>query len=381
MRILHIPNYYNPHIGGIEQVTEDIVNSISKDYEQKIICFKDAKKTTIDYINGVEVIRVGCQTKVASQSIALGYKKELNKIMKEFNPDIVIFHYPNPFVASALRKHLNKKTFKFILYWHLDITKQKVLGKLFNGQTKMLLKKADRIIATSPNYIEGSKFLTENKEKTIVIPNCVNDSKFEYDDSVKNIVEKIKLDNLNKKIIFTCGRHVEYKGLTYLIEAAKYLSDDYVVYIGGKGPLTESLKEEAKKFSNVVFLGKLSEDDLKAYTIACDVYAFPSITKNEAFGLALAEALGYGKPAVTFTIDGSGVNYVNLNGETGIEVPNGDSKAFAEALKELCNNEALNKSYGENAKARVKENFTFDTFKKNINNLLEEVSNEKNSNI
>ena len=36
-----------------------------------------------------------------------------------------------------------------------------------------------------------------------------------------------------------------------------------------------------------------------------------------------------GTPAVTFTIPGSGVNWVSLNGETGIEVPNGDDKAFA----------------------------------------------------
>ena len=245
MRILHVPNYYNPHIGGIEQVTEDIVDSLGKDFEQKIICFKDEKKTTIDVVNGVEVIRVGCQTKIASQSIALGYNKELDNVIKSFKPDIVFFHYPNPFVAASLKKYLKNKKFKFILYWHLDITKQKVLGKLFNRQTNALLKYADKIIATSPNYIDGSKFLTANKEKTIVIPNCVNNLKFEITDEIRNKVSKIKEDNSNKKIIFTCGRHVEYKGLTYLIKASKNLPDDYIVYIGGKGPLSNELKKEA----------------------------------------------------------------------------------------------------------------------------------------
>lgn len=33
MKILHIPNYYNPHIGGIETVAEDIVNSLKDKYE------------------------------------------------------------------------------------------------------------------------------------------------------------------------------------------------------------------------------------------------------------------------------------------------------------------------------------------------------------
>lgn len=50
------------------------------------------------------------------------------------------------------------------------------------------------------------------------------------------------------------------------------------------------------------------------------MFAFPSVTKNEAFGVALAEAMYCYTPAVTFTIEGSGVNWVNLNGITGIEV-------------------------------------------------------------
>ena len=44
------------------------------------------------------------------------------------------------------------------MWWHLDITKQKLLKKLFRGQTLRLLKRADKIVATSPNYIEGSEF-------------------------------------------------------------------------------------------------------------------------------------------------------------------------------------------------------------------------------
>lgn len=53
---------------------------------------------------------------------------------------------------------------------------------------------------------------------------------------------------------------------------------------------------------------------MKAYLSAMDIFCFPSITKNEAFGLALAEGMYYSKPAITFTIDGSGVNFVSLNG-------------------------------------------------------------------
>ena len=91
---------------------------------------------------------------------------------------------------------------------------------------------------------------------------------------------------------------------------------------------------------------------------AASVFAFPSVTKNEAFGVALAEAMYCGTPAVTFTIPGSGVNWVSLNGETGIEVANGDDKAFAEAIDKLIVDKVLSKRYAENGMKWVRDNFT-----------------------
>ena len=81
----------------------------------------------------------------------------------------------------------------------------------------------------------------------------------------------------------------------------------------------------------------------------------------------------FGKPAVTFTIPGSGVNYVNLDGVTGIECPNCDSKAYANALKKLCNDDELRKRYGQAARQRIIVNFTAGIFEENIKRLIEEV--------
>ena len=373
MKVLHISKYYHPFVGGVEQVARDCVQALKSDYEQKIICFNHEKGTIVDKVDDVEVTRVNCQIKVASQSIALEYGKVLKKIMKSFQPDVVILHYPNPFVAHFLCKHLRRKTFKFILYWHLDITKQKILGKLFKGQNKKLLKYADKIVATSPNYIEGSPWLLPNKSKCVVIPCCVNEKRLEYTDFHIARAKEIKKQYNNRTICFAFGRHVPYKGLSYLVKASKYLDDDYAVLIGGKGPLTDSLVEEAKDDSKVEFLGKISDDDLKAYLLACDIFCFPSITKNEAFGIGLAEAMYYSKPVITFTIPGSGVNYVNIANVTGLEVENGKFELYAEAIKLLsCNKEKMIE-FGKNAEIRVKNLFTQTQFNDSINNLIEGV--------
>lgn len=79
---------------------------------------------------------------------------------------------------------------------------------------------------------------------------------------------------------------MEYKGLRYLIEAEKYITTDCHIVIAGQGPLTEELKAKAN-LERVSFVGRLSNDELRCYLHAADVFAFPSITKNEAFDLRL----------------------------------------------------------------------------------------------
>ena len=379
-KVLQISNYMYPHIGGIEQVARDIADALKgEEIEEKIICFNEdakdgdcvcsRKETVTDTVDGVEVIRCGCFTKVASQSLSLSYPGELKKVLASFRPDTVILHYPNPYVSFFLLKMLPSST-RFILYWHLDIIKQKMLGKLFHSQTMALLRRADRVVATSPNYIEGSRYLSAFRDKCIVIPNAIRPERLEMTDAIRAKADSIREENRGKTICFAVGRHVEYKGMIYLVKAGKLLGDNVKIYIGGKGPLTESLKTECGDDGKIVFLGRVSDDDLTAYYSACDIFCFPSITKNEAFGIALAEAMYFSHPAVTFTIPGSGVNYVSINGETGIECPNCDVKAYANAIEKLASDKVLREKYGEKARERVIDNFLYGSFRETVRNLI-----------
>ena len=380
-KVLQISNYLYPNIGGIEQTARDIANALSStgQYEQKILCFNETasdedyickrKETVHDEVDGIEVVRCGCIAKVASQSISLTIGREMKKIMKSFDPDIVIFHYPNPYEAAFLLPYL-KENIKFVLYWHLDIVKQKLLGKMFNGQTIKLLERADKIIATSPLYIDGSSYLSKYRDKCQVIPSCISDSRMQVTPEIEKKAEQIRSDNKENIICFAIGRHIPYKGFKYLVEASKLLDDRFKIFIGGKGELSDELKTQASDDKKITFLGRVSDSDLIAYYLAMDIFCFPSITKNEAFGLALAEAMYFGKPAVTFNIPGSGVNFVNVKNITGLEVPNCDSNAYADALIKLADDKELGKKLGNNAKQRVIELFTTDTFRKQIQDMV-----------
>ena len=121
MKILHVSNYFYPHIGGIEQVARDCMNSLPE-CDQKLVCFNGEKPDVVDVIDGFEIRRAGTFVKVASQSLSLSFGKVLKKAFSDFEPDVVLFHYPNPFEALYLLKQLKKRpNCKFILWWHLDI--------------------------------------------------------------------------------------------------------------------------------------------------------------------------------------------------------------------------------------------------------------------
>lgn len=369
-RILHISKYYYPFSGGTEQIARDCVLALKDDYEQKVIAFSDGEKDQIDTIDGVEVYKCGCFAKISAQSLSRSYGKTLHTLFDEFNPDIVVFHYPNPFVASLLLKELKNRKTKLIVYWHLDIIRQKILRVFFNGQNKKLLARANKVIATSPNYIEGSKWLQSVREKCVVVPNCINEERMKITPEIEKRALEIREGNKGKTICLAVGRHTEYKGFSYLIQASKLLDNTFTIYITGKGELTDRLKKEAEGDNKIQFTGRVDDLELKALIKACDIYCFPSITKNEAFGLALAEAMYYEKPAVTFTIPGSGVNYVSLDGGTGIEVENRNVKKYAEAMRKLAADKELREKMGRAGKKRVSEYFLDSQFRENIMKVI-----------
>lgn len=369
-RVLHISKYYYPFRGGTEQIAQDCVNSLVGKYEQKVICFNDKNEDKTDKVDGIEVIRCAVFKTIASQGLSTSFGRRLKSIADSFNPNIIIFHYPNPFVAHYLLKYIKPST-KLAIYWHLDIVKQKLLKHFFTGQNKRLVERADVLIATSPTYVEGSPWLSSAKDKCRVVPNCINVERLKPSPEAEVKATEIREANKDKIICLAVGRHTEYKGFKYLIQAAHLLDDSFQIYITGKGEETENLKAEAGDDKKIHFLGLVDDVELKGYLTAMDIFCFPSITKNEAFGLALAEGMYYGKPAVTFTIHGSGVNYVCLNNVDGIEVPNRDVNAYAEALKKLANNPELREQMGTAGKKRVEENFLNTQFKNNILKVIQ----------
>lgn len=170
----------------------------------------------------------------------------------------------------------------------------------------------------------------------------------------------------NKFKILFVGRHIERKGICYLIEAAKYLPrDKFEIRIVGVGDLTEQLKQQAAAVNDgaeIIFTGKLSPEDLANEYKTANVFTLPAIVDHkgdtEGLGVVLIEAMELGLPIVASNV--GGIPDVVVDGESGILVPEKDPAALADAFKRLEADPTLIQKLLAGARNRIDKCFTWD---------------------
>lgn len=360
MKILQLGKFY-PVLGGVEKVMFDLTVGLSETglSEEGVEC--DMMCAASDGRRGTEVIRLNPHGRIlchrtlieaAKTTIAPSMVTRLRRIAKDY--DIIHIHHPDPMAAMALR--LSGYKGKVVLHWHSDILSQKALLRFYLSIQNWLIKRADTIVGTTPVYLAESPYLQGVQEKCRCIPIGIEPV---ISDSARE--QEIRNEYSGRRIIFSLGRLVEYKGYRYLIEAAKYLDDSFMILIGGGGPLRESLQREIDELgvgSRVKLLGKVPQEDLASYYGACELFCMSSVMKTEAFGIVQIEAMSAGRPVIATKIPESGVSWVNEDGVSGINVEPCDSKAIAEAIRTITDNEATWKKFSAGAAKRFAENFT-----------------------
>lgn len=363
MKILQLGKFY-PIRGGVEKVEYDLMTGLS---ERKVHCdmlcaLLEGGSRTMDLNEYAQLIGCRTWTKIAATMISPGMILALRSRCMDY--DIIHVHHPDPMACLAL--FLSGYKGKVVLHWHSDIEKQKTLLKLYQPLQQWLLKRADLIIGTTPVYTAESPCLTHVQHKTVCLPIGIEQIRPQADK-----VEMLKKKYPGKKIIFSLGRLVAYKGYKYLIEAARYLSDDYVVLIGGSGALKYDLLAEIETWGvqdKVKLLGRIPDEDLPAYYGACELFCLSSVQKTEAFAIVQIEAMSCGKPIVATNIPQSGVSWVNAHNVSGLNVTPKHAKELAEAIMQITGDEQTYGKFAAGAEKRYRDTFTKERM---IDNALE----------
>lgn len=363
MRVLQLGKFY-PVRGGVEKVMYDLLTGFSERADCNVHCDmicasgEGVAGSTL-FINGIARL-ICCRTlkKIAATMIAPSMITVLRKECGKY--DIIHVHHPDPMAALALC--LSGYKGKVIVHWHSDVLKQKILLRFYHPLQEWLLRRADLVIGTTPVYLSQSPCLKRVQHKTVSLPIGV-----EPVCPLPQAVGAVRSRYPGKKIVFSLGRLVAYKGFKYLVNAATYLSDDYVILIGGTGALEQELRTEIETLGlkqKVFLLGRVSDADLPAYYGACDLFCLSSIQKTEAFGIVQIEAMSCGKPVVATNIPQSGVAWVNAHGVSGLNVETCNPRQLAEAIMTITSDEDVYRGYAMRAEQRYKDMFTKDQMMK-----------------
>lgn len=354
MKILQLGKFFPPDIGGIETIMSDITISLNRrGIKCDVLCSNSKLAYSEEILPcGAKIMRCASFGKVASTAIAPQMIWKLRKIIAQY--DIIHLHLPDPMATFALimaDSAFKNSQKKVILHWHSDIIRQKFLLKFYAPFQKIALNRSDCIITTSPNYLQYSQTLQNFANKVVAIPIGVESSfKSELYDLQKN---------RHKKSIFALGRMVHYKGFEYLIGAMKYLPD-FHLFIAGSGRNKEQLEALIKSLhleAQITLLGEIDNvSRIKHYNTE-SIFVLPSINRSEAFGVVQIEAMSCKMPVISTNIQGSGVPWVNKNGESGIVVEICDEVAIADAVREIM---ADYERFANGAKSRYEAHFTLD---------------------
>jgi rhamnosyl/mannosyltransferase len=238
--------------------------------------------------------------------------------------------------------------------YHSDVVRQRLLGRIWAPGLRRLLRRADRVLATSPNYVESSPFLRAVREKVDVVPPGIDPGPF---GGVDRAAARRRYGE-RPTLVFV-GRLVYYKGLDVLLAALGQVPEAQLL-VSGSGPMGERWRaaaEAAGTAGQVRWLGKVPDEGLPELLAAGDVFVLPAVARSEAFGIVLLQAMAAGLPVVTTEL-GTGTSWVTQHGRTGLVVPPGDAAALGEAVAALLADPERRAAMGAAGRLRVEAEFT-----------------------
>jgi len=371
-RLVLLAKYFPPVRGGMEQHAGLLTRAVADGFDSTVIAHGEQRATVRERLYGAQIVRCGTLATVFSQPLSPAYAREMSKA----EPDIVHLHAPNVLATfAALRA---PRSARIVVTHHADILGREPLRSLALIAYRRVIARASAVIVSARNLARHSRDLPACGDKLHVIPFSTEPEleNFLADDAIRAEAASLRtrLATPGQVLCVFVGRLVPYKGLDILLAAMAQVPSLALAVIGD-GPLMAESRAQSASLgiaSRVHFLGAAEERVKQAAYAAADMFAMPSVTAAEAFGISQIEAMRWGLPVVTTDLP-SGVPEVGVPGETGLIVKPRDASALAMALKQLCDDETLRRRMGAAGRARALALYSFDAFRTRMQKFYAEV--------
>lgn len=363
MRILHVYKDFDPPIlGGVEKHMA-LMCRYQRDWAEvrALVCSREwtTRRTLRD---GTPVTEVGEWGRFQSAPLSPTFPWHL----WQAKDDVVVVHTPNP--TAEVGWLLARPKGRLVVRYHSDVVRQAGAMRVYAPVLMQFLRRADIILPTSQPYLDSSPTLQAVRGRCEVVPLGIEAKTFARPDAGR--VAQLRALYGERFVLFS-GMHRYYKGLRYLVEAAPAIQAKVVM--AGDGPeRADMMRLAAERGVDIAFPGALSHEDLVAHLHASALFVFPSVERSEAFGISIMEAHAAGKPVVATRL-GTGVEFINADGQTGINVPPRDPAALAGAVNALLADPARCEAMGAFARDRIVREFDVRTVARKEFALYEQV--------
>lgn len=299
-------------------------------------------------------------TQLSNLEIIKLYEDFLNSVttaVESFRPNIIHVHhaFPLSWVARMIKSTYHTP---YIISIHGSELPTAQKDRRYLALTGDALRRARRIV---PNSFWTKDWLfkifgDEFRSAVRVIPGGVDLKKFNPNLNTADIDQKYNITG--KKIVLFAGKLTSYKGVKYLVKAARKIPAEVVIL--GEGPEREALKQRARDYglTNIRFIGHLADsNELNKFYKRASVFVAPSVW-DEPLGLVILEAMASKTPVVV-TRKG-GIPLAVKDGINGYFVRPRNASEIAEKVNLLLANEEKRQKMAENARRIAEEKFSWE---------------------
>ena len=389
-RVLHLGKFFPPYRGGMETFLRSFVTAQQREGLTVSTLVHSSENRFFSQNERVEwrgqqlcLDQVARWFTVAFTPISPSYMLRLARAIRKFKPDVLHIHMPNPSAFFCLLLP-SARRLPWVVHWHADVissphsAKLRLLYQLYRFPERALLRRARRIVATSPPYLQSSKPLMNWQHKCAVVPLGIEDVNDDESSGLNSNLAAVDSKTSDVISVLAVGRLTYYKGFSDLLHAMRLLPETRLTLVGD-GDFREQLKALAKELclgDRVQFIHSCSDEELADHYASCDILCMSSIERTEAFGIVLLEAMRARVPCVVTDVKGSGMRWVVDSPHAGLAARVGDAKALARKISLLSGDPSLRKRLGEYGRQRFREQFTVERCAERMNPVYREALDE-----
>ena len=301
---------FSPNVGGIETHFDDLTNALKgRGWKVWVLTYKPittnvASKIFVRQDGGVTIIRIPWFG-------GLFYKLVKNPAL-EFLYLLPGLFFGLPIILLVYGRKIQTIHSHGLVAGFASVFWGKVFGKrvvttthsiyhfpksgLYRSVSKWIFSNSAKVLTLSKQSKNEIKELGIDEKNIEVFTYWVDLNKFKVKSEKRKAKNKIGWGE-RKFVVLSAGRLMEEKGISELLSAFKKWNKNITLAVAGVGPLETEIRRLASENRNLIYLGRVDNDELPDYYNAADLMIVPS-THEEGFGRVILESLACGTPVI-----------------------------------------------------------------------------------